>query len=187
MKLVILAGPQAIGKMTIGQELANITELKLFHNHQTIEIIRELVPLDEEGWKLVDQLREPIFRAFAKSGQYGMVYTLVCAFPQDLAYVELVKNRFREECPEGDFEFYFVELEADFEERLRRNKTENRLLHKPSKRDLEWSEGLLHSYETQYRQNSLPGEVTEPNYLRIDNTNLTAEEVAKQIKEKFNL
>ena len=30
---------------------------------------------------------------------------------------------------------YFVELEVDFEERIERNKTENRLLHKPSKRN----------------------------------------------------
>ena len=187
MKLVLLAGPQAVGKMTVGQELANITDLKLFHNHQTIEIIRDLVPLDEEGWKLVDQLREAIFRAFAKSGQYGMIFTLLCVFPKDAAYWERIKNCFREARPESGFEFYFVELEAEFDERLRRNKTENRLLHKPSKRDIEWSEGLLHSYEEQYRMNSLPGEVTEPNYLRINNTCLTAEEAAKQIKETFDL
>lgn len=187
MKLVLLTGPQAVGKMTVGQALAKITDLKLFHNHQTIEIIRDLVPLDEAGWKLVDQLREAVFRAFAKSGQYGMIYTLLCVFPKDAAYWDWIKNCFREECPEGDFEFYFVELEADFGERLCRNKTENRLLHKPSKRDLEWSEGLLHSYEEQYRMNSLPGEVTEPNYLRIDNTRLSAEETAARIKEAFGL
>jgi len=187
MKLLILAGPQSIGKMTIGQELANITELKLFFNHQTIDVVHPLIDVNEGGWVVVHQLREVIFRAFAQSGQYGMVYTLMCCFPQDLAYVEWIKNCFREECPEGEFEFYFVELEADYNERLRRNKTENRLLHKPGKRDLEWSEGLLHDAEEKYRQNSLPGEVTEPNYLRIDNTNLTAEEVAKQIKEAFKL
>ena len=185
MKLVILIGPQAIGKMTIGQELAKITELKLFHNHQTIDIVSPLIDLNEGGWLVVDKLREAIFRAYAKSGQYGMIYTLLCVFSKDLAYVEWIKNCFLEEFPET--QFYFVELEADFDERLRRNKTENRLRHKPGKRDLEWSESLLHDYEEQYRQNSLPGEVTEPNYLRINNTHLSAEEVAAQIKEKFEL
>lgn len=37
MKLVIIFGNLAIGKMTVGQELAKITNLKLFHNHMTIE------------------------------------------------------------------------------------------------------------------------------------------------------
>jgi shikimate kinase len=37
MKFVLIFGPQAVGKMTVGQELAKITGLKLFHNHMTIE------------------------------------------------------------------------------------------------------------------------------------------------------
>ena len=39
MKLVLLFGPQAVGKMTVGQELAKITGLKLFHNHMTIDLV----------------------------------------------------------------------------------------------------------------------------------------------------
>lgn len=31
--LVIILGPHAVGKMTVGQELAKITDLRLFHNH----------------------------------------------------------------------------------------------------------------------------------------------------------
>ena len=32
MKLVIIFGPHAVGKMTVGQELEKISDLKLFHN-----------------------------------------------------------------------------------------------------------------------------------------------------------
>ena len=39
MKLVLIFGPQAVGKMTVGQELAKITGLKLFHNHMTIDLV----------------------------------------------------------------------------------------------------------------------------------------------------
>ena len=39
MKLVLIFGPQAVGKMTVGQELAKKTGLKLFHNHMTIELL----------------------------------------------------------------------------------------------------------------------------------------------------
>ena len=36
-KLVLITGPQAVGKMTVGQELTKITNLKLFHNHMSID------------------------------------------------------------------------------------------------------------------------------------------------------
>ena len=39
MKFVIIVGPHAVGKMTVGQELEKITGLKLFHNHMTIELV----------------------------------------------------------------------------------------------------------------------------------------------------
>ena len=32
MKLVFLFGDAAVGKMTVGQQLTKITDLKLFHN-----------------------------------------------------------------------------------------------------------------------------------------------------------
>jgi len=38
----------------------------------------------------------------------------------------------------------------------------------------------------EYRLNSVKGEITRENYMRINNTNLSAEEVALMIKEKFN-
>ena len=65
----------------------------------------------------------------------------------------------------------------------------NRLEHKASKRDLEWSENDLLKSVTKHKLNSDPGvgEKIFENYLRIDNTNLSAEEVAKMIKEKFEL
>ena len=39
MKLVIIIGTGAVGKMTVGQELSKITELKLLHNHTFMETI----------------------------------------------------------------------------------------------------------------------------------------------------
>jgi shikimate kinase len=32
MKFIIIFGPQAVGKMTVGHELEKTTKLKLFHN-----------------------------------------------------------------------------------------------------------------------------------------------------------
>ena len=60
-------------------------------------------------------------------------------------------------------------------------------MNKPSKRNLEWSEkDLLKSVE-KYRFNSIENEIKEKNYIRIDNTNIEADVVAKIIKDKFYL
>ena len=36
-KFIMIVGPQVVCKMTVGQELSKITNLKLLHNHMTIE------------------------------------------------------------------------------------------------------------------------------------------------------
>lgn len=41
MKLVIIFGPQAVGKMTVGQSLAAMTGFKLFHNHMSIDFVSQ--------------------------------------------------------------------------------------------------------------------------------------------------
>ena len=43
MKFIIITGPQAVGKMTVGQELVKITNLKLLHNHMTIELLTKII------------------------------------------------------------------------------------------------------------------------------------------------
>ena len=42
MKLVLIFGSGAVGKMTVGQALMKKTNLRLFHNHMTIEPIIEI-------------------------------------------------------------------------------------------------------------------------------------------------
>ena len=79
-----------------------------------------------------------------------------------------------------------MELTAPEEVRLARNMTENRIRHKPSKADAELSNHLMER-EKQFRLESLERELPFEHYLRIDNTDLPAEEAARQIKEAFGL
>lgn len=186
MKLVLLFGPQAVGKMTVGQELTKLTDLKLFHNHMTIDLVGHFFGYGTtEGKRLVNLFRQEIFEEVSKSNLYGIIFTYVWAFDmqEDWDYVDDLATLF--ESRGGTV--YFVELEADVTERLERNKSSNRLEHKPSKRDIEWSEKDLKSSMEKYRLNSLEGELKYPNYLKINNTNLSAEEVALSIKETFHL
>ncbi|MDD6041964.1 MAG: shikimate kinase, partial [Clostridia bacterium] len=71
--------------------------------------------------------------------------------------------------------------------RLERNKTENRLRNKASKRDVALSDRRVMAEDTAYRLVSLPGEIPFENYLRIDNTHLTAQQAARQIQQHFGL
>lgn len=186
MKFVILFGPQAVGKMTVGQELAKETGLKLFHNHMTIDLVSPFFSYGtEEGRRLVQLFREELFESVAKSDLPGMIFTFVWAFDmeEDWAYVRHVTTIFETH----GADIFYVELEADIEERLVRNTTENRLTHKPTKRDIAWSEGELKQTATMHRLNSRDGELDVDNYLRIDNTHLDAATVAERIKQHFQL
>ena len=82
---------------------------------------------------------------------------------------------------------YYVELEADYETRFERNTTENRILNKPSKRNIEKSQMLFKDIESRHRFNSYPDEIKKENYMKINNTYINPTDVAKSIKEKFKL
>ena len=76
MKLVYIFGPQAVGKMTVGQELAKITGLKLFHNHMTIDLVSNFFPYNSpEGRYLVNTYRMEMFKTVAKSDLKGLIFT----------------------------------------------------------------------------------------------------------------
>lgn len=185
MKLVLLIGPHAVGKMTVGQELAQLSGLKLFHNHMTIDMVAPFFSYGTpEGRKLVQRLRQTFFDAFCESEGAGYILTFVWAFGEDgeREYIEGISGQFER----NGFEVHWVELEAAFEERLRRNRTENRLTHKPTKRDLEWSERDLVQSAEKYRLNSIEGEISREAYVRIDTTDLSAKEAASQIWDWMN-
>lgn len=183
MKLVFIIGDAAVGKMTVGQELTKITELRLFHNHMTIEPVIEI--FGRYDGKTIFELRDVIFKNFAASGSYGMIFTFMMDFddPDEWEYLEHVKDYFK---PYG-CEFYYVELIAPQEVRLERNVSENRLMNKASKRDIEESNQRLIRDDSRHRCVSREGEFPFENYLRIENADISPEDAARMIKEKFDL
>ncbi len=182
MKLLIIFGEAAVGKMTVGQKLCEITPFKLFHNHMTIEPVLEI--FGEFHHKTINRMREVVFEEFAQTDNYGLIFTCMFDFDSeaDWKYNEKTVNIFKKQ----GAEVYYVELVAPIEVRLERNKTPNRLANKASKRDIEASEKRLIASISKHRCISYDGEITFENYIKIDNTNLSPEEVAKIIKEKFN-
>lgn len=183
MNLVVLIGSGAVGKMTVGQELMKITDYRLFHNHMAIEPVIEI--FGKYDGAAVARIREVVFEEFMKTDYSGMIFTYMWAFdlPSDWEYIANVAKRFEE----TGGTVYYVELVADRAVRLERNKTENRLRNKASKRDLVISQDRMIREETKYRLESREGELTFANYMRIDNTYLEPDEVARMIKERFAL
>lgn len=74
--LIMICGPQAVGKMTVGQELAKLTDYKLFYNHMTIEMVRLIFDYDRKVFnKMNANIRNPMLNEFSKSNERGMIFT----------------------------------------------------------------------------------------------------------------
>ena len=181
---VFIIGAPASGKMTIGQELSKLTGATLFFNHQPIDFALEIYQdFTEEMWEFVRGITFSFLGASARN-QRSVILTDVIDFSNQyqLMYLKQIQDLL------NDYhqEILFVELETSLEKRLRRNRTENRLKHKPLKRHIEVSEReILETVETlQLNSQHQPNELHH--YLKINNTNLSAEEVAKQIQDKMN-
>lgn len=186
MKLVIIFGPHAVGKMTVGQQLSQLTGLKLFHNHMTIDTVSDLFEnVPSERGRLINLFRKEIFEAFVKTAEKGLIFTYMWAMddPHDWEYIQQLETLFLSH----GAAVYYVELAADYDVRIQRNKTENRLLHKSTKRDLNRSETMFRTLEAKYRLNTRPGEFQKPRYLKIDNTLLDPLTVAQMIQSEFDL
>lgn len=183
MKLVFLIGDAAVGKMTVGQELARLTGLRLFHNHMSIEPMLEIFGYFHGN--AIARMRQVVFEEFAATDLYGLIFTYMWAFdqPSDWAYVSYVSELFLSH----GAQVYYVELVAPQSVRVQRNRTENRLSCKPSKRDLSRSEQRLLEDDARYRCVSREGEIPYEPYLRLDTSALSAAEAAAHIKEHFAL
>ena len=182
MHLFIIGAP-ASGKMTIGQELSRLTDATLFYNHQAIDFALEIYQdYTEEMWEFVRGITFSFLGASARNKR-SVILTDVIDFSNQyqLMYLKQIQNLL------DDYhqDILFVELETSLEERILRNRTENRLKHKPLKRHIEVSEREILETDKTDQLNSQKRPSGLHHYLKIDNTNLSAEEVAKQIQEKM--
>ena len=186
MMFIVIFGPPAVGKMSVGHELAKLTGLKLFHNHMTIDLVLNFFEFGNPHFgQLVSEFRTRVFEEVAKSDLPGLIFTYTWALnlESDKAFIDRSCEIFRQQ----GAEIYFVELEAELGERLKRNESEFRLAQKAPKRDIEKSKQLLLADEETHRMNSDGDFFYQENYLKLENTNLSANEAAEKIVETFGL
>jgi hypothetical protein len=193
VELVVIFGPPAVGKMTVGEELCAITDYKLFHNHMTIEPVLDIFPFGSPAFdRLVGEFRRRVIEEAADGDIPGLVFTFVWGLElkDDRAviesYVDIVESR--------GGRVSFVELWADQPTRLDRNETPLRQDRKRSKRDAVTARRLLLALDDGYVLSTSNTSFTiaqavldKHRYLRIDNSALSATATADAIANHFGM
>jgi hypothetical protein len=185
-RLVVIFGPPAVGKMTVGQALASLTGLRLLHNHMTIELVLPFFDFGSPPFgRLVQEFRTRIVEEVARSTLPGLIFTYVwdLEHPGDKALVDGYAEIFRRE----GGEVMFVELQASLATRVERNRTPHRISHKPSKADVDASEARLLANEQGHTMNTRSDFFYPERYLKLDNEHLSPEEAAQRIRDAFDL
>ncbi len=180
--LVILAGPPAVGKMTIGQALARQTGMPLFFNHQIIDVVTDYLPFGTAEFEAVVQpFYENLLSSCAAAGS-DLVITWGWRFDveEDTRRVEDYTQPFLEQGGRA----CVAELVAPIEVRLERNQTPNRRAHKKT----DWAtEEWLRELESRHRYSSDGAFPLDLAHLALDVTTRTAEESAEHIAAHFGL
>jgi hypothetical protein len=181
--LLLILGPPAVGKMTVGRAVADRSTFRLFHNHHSIEMLLDVFDYGTPPFRTLNaEIRRRVVEEAAAAGT-DLVFTFVMGMDEEdeadyLAHlVEPYADRVA-----------VVELVADLGTRLGRNRTEHRLAEKKSKRDVEWSDNNVRELEADFRMTSEPGRdapgdrlIARWPHLVVDNTDLPADETADRI------
>lgn len=115
--LVVIYGPPASGKLTIAQELSRLTELKLFHNHLTVDL---LLSLFDFGSPAFVALREQIWLSVIREAcvaKIGLIFT----FTPERTVTDGFLDRLVDEGTSWGAEVRLVEVmcsEGEIEQRL---------------------------------------------------------------------
>lgn len=183
--LIVVCGPQAVGKMTVAEALRDKLRWNMMMNHDSIELSDRIFGFGTPAQREFNgAIRETAF-ALAVKHDVDLIFTYVCAFDEeeDVAYLRNLEAQFAE----SGGQFYFVELSASLETRLMRNETPHRMERKPSKRNTEWSRKDILRTAERYKLNTDEGETLFLHHLKIDNTYLSPDETADRVIEAFQL
>jgi hypothetical protein len=183
--LLLIFGPPAVGKTTVGQEIERLTGLRLFHLHQIIDLVSHYFPYspspDSAFDRLVVSYRRQFFEEAARAG-LRVITTAGWRFdlPEE---TEAVRGYVRPFSDRGG-QIYFVELLAPLETCIARNRTVNRQRLKR----VDWStEGYLRRDAEIHRYDSGGTIPFDLPFLRIETDDLSAEETAERICAHFGL
>ncbi|GAA5017497.1 AAA family ATPase [Terrabacter aeriphilus] len=191
MHLVCITGPPAVGKMTVGRAVCDLTGYRLFHNHLSIEPLLGIFEFGTPSFQRLNGLirREVIAEALT-ADLPGLVFTVAVDLdhPGDRTGLrELVAPVERAGAPVD-----VVELYAPQPVRLAREGRPDRMDHKRSKRDVDWARAHVVDLESRARFSTDPardGGALLPGHrhLRMDNAHDDARATAERVVAELGL
>lgn len=176
MRLILIYGPPASGKLTIARELAKLTDYKVFHNHLTVDMADEVFAFGSRPWaEVVGRTRLLVAEIAARARVPGLIYTFVYGHPMDALHVEKLKRTVEK----NGGTIHFVQLTCDRETLLRRVGNRSRTEFRKLK-----SRAKLRKLLTRWDL-SIPVPGVES--LRIDTGKTKAGAAARHIKRYYRL
>jgi len=181
--VVIFYGAFAVGKYTVAKEFQKQTKYKLFHNHHTYDLARDLFERDTiELNRLVERLRLDVFEEIAKghlntvaTHAYSADYISMTGLT-DPAFVKKIQSFVEKNGGKA----YFIHLTADHKSLMKRvsgksrkkfkKLTDPKIMREVLKEEKDWS-------------TSAPVK----NNIEIDNTNLSPKQVVKKVRELIKI
>jgi len=81
VNLIFLYGPPAVGKQTVGEELARQLGYKILDNHKSVEMLRQLFPFEDPELNVVRRRLQAKFRLemFEEAAKAGVNFVTTCA------------------------------------------------------------------------------------------------------------
>ncbi|MDR2980108.1 MAG: AAA family ATPase [Bacteroidales bacterium] len=183
-KAIIIIGPPAVGKYTIGKMLSEKCKYRFLHEHQLLDIASALFAENSfERTTYYFKLRLDIFSDFIKYNRANLsiVTTFVHLFDND--YYNNSMKSFLNIFQKSNYDTCVVELTASYEERIKRNINEDRLKAKPTKQNVEESVKRMNAIEKNARANSTENDILLVNHRHevIDTELLSHDEVVEKI------
>lgn len=175
MKLVIIYGPPAVGKLTVARELADTTNLKVFHNHMTNDLLMRFMEFGTDVFfKYNNKIRELVIEAAAKSNT-SLIFTFCYAYKEDDGNIKKLLKL----AEKNDIDVSFVQLICEPELLCKRVKNESRKEYKK----LQDVCSLNQTMDRWQLFKPIPFVDT----FIINNSEIKAKKVAKMIKEHYEL
>ena len=78
MKLLLLYGPPAVGKLTIAKAIASLTAFQVFHSHLTVDLVTAIFPRGTPAYRrLLWDIRYAVLAEAVRAPLDGLIFTMV--------------------------------------------------------------------------------------------------------------